>query len=124
MTENDEKVAEEYASTICGGIDGYYSKCKYCQNAKAAYLAGLAHERKRNEELKNENRSLWHHCADLASSIKSGYDIRGAYQRYKDWLNNKKSECICGEINARNCPVHQAEPTVDFGTFKARVEDL
>lgn len=20
------------------------------------------------------------------------------------------SECICGEINARNCPVHQAEP--------------
>lgn len=50
MTENDEKVAEEYASTICGGIDGYYSKCKYCQNAKAAYLAGLAHERSRAQK--------------------------------------------------------------------------
>lgn len=85
MTENDEKLAEEFAITI----DHTFQGCKQ------AFLAGIAHERAR-----------------FLNKIKPEY--RDCFVK----------ECICGEINARNCPVHQVDPTVDFGTFKARVEDL
>lgn len=47
MTENEEKLAEEYAGKKCGRTNKFSPICSGCAVIKLAYLDGIAHERKK-----------------------------------------------------------------------------
>lgn len=58
MTENDEKVAEEYAGKKCGTTNKFSPICSGCAIIKLAYLDGIAHERARNKAKRLEEQTV------------------------------------------------------------------
>lgn len=138
MTENDEKLADKTDEQIARELAKEYSEKTKIGNGitemramvafRRGFEAGIAHERVRSQKLVEwANRAIKGpdkiHLLHPRCNCDECNPMQGLQNAIKEY-ESEGERCICGEINARNCPVHQADPTVDFGTFKARVEDL
>ena len=133
MTDQDEKLADKTDEQIARELAKEYSEKTKIGNGitemramvafRRGFEAGVAHERARSQKLVEVLKIIAMPLSDSINSSEVEIEQTLAAQRaLKEY--DGEANCICGEINARNCPVHQQEPTVDFGTFKARVEDL